>query len=166
MLKLPAFKTKQFETGETITIFQDDAKFWIFKFAQGLGESVDADAEAVFLKAITHLVQVKDAAVHRAAPAFWRIQTSPEPFEIRSFAAIHFDTQKTCGGEMKRVFRTPLDGLCKILRRNLTERKINSSEMFTIQRIELGVVRGAVLGAEPPAPVAPFGSQKRLVRFF
>ena len=30
MLKLPAFKTKQFETGETITIFQDDAKFWIF----------------------------------------------------------------------------------------------------------------------------------------
>jgi len=35
MLKLPAFKTKQFETGETITIFQDDAKFWIFYLIPG-----------------------------------------------------------------------------------------------------------------------------------
>jgi len=35
MLKLPAFKTKQFPTGETVTIFQDDAKFWLFYLVSG-----------------------------------------------------------------------------------------------------------------------------------
>ena len=35
MLKLPAFKTKQFPTGESVTIFQDDAQFWRFYLIPG-----------------------------------------------------------------------------------------------------------------------------------
>src|SRR5262245_46181459 len=35
MLKLPAFKHKQFPTGETVTIFQDDAQFWRFYLIPG-----------------------------------------------------------------------------------------------------------------------------------
>lgn len=35
MLKLPAFKHKQFQTGETVTIFQDDAQFWKFYLIPG-----------------------------------------------------------------------------------------------------------------------------------
>lgn len=35
MLMLPAFKTKQFPTGETVTIFQDDAQFWRFYLVAG-----------------------------------------------------------------------------------------------------------------------------------
>ena len=35
MLKLPAFKHKQFPTGETVTIFQDDAQFNRFYLIPG-----------------------------------------------------------------------------------------------------------------------------------
>src|SRR5215467_13468011 len=37
--------------------------------------------------------------------------------------------------------------------------------MFAVKRIELRVVRGAVFGTEPPAPVAALSGKKRLVRF-
>ena len=35
MLKLPAFMHKQFPTGETVTVFQDDAQFWRFYLIPG-----------------------------------------------------------------------------------------------------------------------------------
>jgi hypothetical protein len=35
MMKLPAFMHKQFDTGETVTVFQDDAQFWKFYFIPG-----------------------------------------------------------------------------------------------------------------------------------
>ena len=35
MMKLPAFMHKQFETGETVTVFQDDAQFWRFYLIPG-----------------------------------------------------------------------------------------------------------------------------------
>ncbi len=35
MLKLPAFLHKQFPTGETVTVFQDDAQFWRFYLIPG-----------------------------------------------------------------------------------------------------------------------------------
>ncbi len=35
MLKLPAFLHKQFPTGETVTVFQDDAQFWKFYLIPG-----------------------------------------------------------------------------------------------------------------------------------
>jgi hypothetical protein len=35
MMKLPAFMHKQFSTGETVTVFQDDAQFWRFYLIPG-----------------------------------------------------------------------------------------------------------------------------------
>src|SRR5271156_5983547 len=35
--------------------------------------------------------------------------------------------------------------------------------MFAVQLVELGVIRGAVLGAVPPAPVTAFGGQDGFV---
>src|SRR5437762_11254399 len=48
-----------------------DAKLGIFELAYGFGERIDSDAQTVFLKAVTHLVKIKDAAVHRAAATLW-----------------------------------------------------------------------------------------------
>src|SRR2546430_17283609 len=36
--------------------------------------------------------------------------------------------------------------------------------MLAIKGIKLCVIRGAVLGAKPPAPIAPFSGQERFVR--
>src|SRR5215467_9606661 len=103
-----------------------NSKFGIFELGHGFGKSVDSNAEAIFLKAITHLVKVKDAAMHRATAAFRRIQACAEPFEIRSLAAIHFDPQETSWRNLEGMFRAPLDGFRKILRRDLTEGEIDS----------------------------------------
>ena len=38
MLKLPAFSQKQFPTGESVTVFQDDSQFWRFYLIPGLSD--------------------------------------------------------------------------------------------------------------------------------
>ena len=58
------------------------------------------------------------------------------------------------------MFGAALDGLRKLLRRNLTERVMSSGEMLAIERVELGVVGSAVFRTKPPTPIAPLSSQK------
>src|ERR1700687_2838283 len=38
--------------------------------------------------------------------------------------------------------------------------------MLAVKRVEFRIVRGAVLRAEPPAPVAAFRREQRLISFF
>jgi len=61
------------------------------------------------------------------------------------------------------MLRATLDRLRKVLRRNFTEREINSREMLSIQRVELRIVCSAVLGTKPPSPVAALSGQERFV---
>jgi len=50
MLKLPAFKHFQFDTGETATVFQDDHKFWVFYIIPGFPTvRMDPNGNPVFL---------------------------------------------------------------------------------------------------------------------
>lgn len=49
MLKLPAFMHKQFATGETVTIFQDDAQFWRFYLIPGFPTvRIDPNGNPIF----------------------------------------------------------------------------------------------------------------------
>src|SRR5207248_530023 len=50
-----------------------DAKLVVFQLAHGLRKSVDANAKAVFFKAVAQLVKVKHPAVHGAAAALREI---------------------------------------------------------------------------------------------
>lgn len=50
MLKLPAFLHKQFPTGETVTVFQDDAQFWKFYLIPGFPTvRTDPNGNPVFM---------------------------------------------------------------------------------------------------------------------
>ena len=48
----------------------------------------------------------------------------------------------------------------QFLRRNLPERKVDAGEMFTVERVEFGIVGGAVFRPIPPAPIAAFRRQQ------
>ena len=43
MMKLPAFMHKQFDTGETVTVFQDDAQFWTVLSDSGVSRRCGTD---------------------------------------------------------------------------------------------------------------------------
>ena len=122
-------------------------------------EWIDAHAEPIGFESVTQLAQIEDASVHRAAAPLRRIQSGAQPLEIRSVAAVDRRLQKAGRRHLQRVFRLPLDGLRQIRRRHLAEREINSGQMLAKQRVEFGIVCGAVLRAEPPAPVAALRGQ-------
>ena len=63
------------------------------------------------------------------------------------------------------MLRPALDGLRQFFRCYLPQCQVDGRQVLSKQRVEFGVVRGAVLGAEPPAPVAPLRGQERLERF-
>src|SRR5579871_80444 len=62
---------------------------------------------------------------------------------------------------MQRVLGELLYRLGQIVRRIHSERDINSRQMLSIQCVKFRVVRGAVLRAVPPAPVAAFRREQR-----
>src|SRR5215468_4985241 len=64
---------------------------------------------------------------------------------------------------MQGAFRLTLDRLRQFVWCNDSQSAINSCEMFTIERVELRIIRRAVLGSKPPAPVAALGSQQRFL---
>src|SRR5690349_19812508 len=61
------------------------------------------------------------------------------------------------------MFRAALNGFGKLFRSNLAEREVNPSEMLAATRIELRIVRSAVLRTEPPAPIPALRCQQRFV---
>src|SRR5205807_796382 len=115
--------------------------------------------EAVLFKTVAHLMKVKNAAMHGPASALRRIKPRAKPLKVRSFAAVHFDTQETGGRELQRVLRAAFDGLGKFLRRDLTERQVNSREMFAIIQ-EPGKI-SPITGTSPAAVMASLAVRAR-----
>src|SRR5579872_5113115 len=58
------------------------------------------------------------------------------------------------------MLRLPLDRLREIGGSDLAKSNVDSREMLSEERIELGVVRRAVFRAIPPAPIAPLRRQQ------
>src|SRR6266849_2424022 len=110
-------------------------------------------------------MEIEDAAVHGTTTALGGIEAGTEPFEIGSVAAVDGDVEQTCGRELKGVLGLALDGLGQFFGGDLAQREINGGQMLAIEGVEFGVVGGAVLGAEPPAPVATLGGEQRFVRY-
>ena len=59
-------------------------------------------------------------------------------------------------------FLLMLDGLGKRVGSIGAERAIDFAKQLAIEGVKLGVVGGAMVGAEPPTPVAPFGGKQRV----
>src|SRR5258708_17152107 len=60
--------------------------------------------------------------------------------------------------------RPGVDGLGQFLRRHLSQDEVDGGEVLAIKGIKFSVVRGTMLWAEPPAPIAAFGGQQRFAR--
>ena len=153
------------DDGHFIRSLDRDAKFQFIQLGHGLGKTIEAEAEAIFFKAVTQFAQIENAAVHRAGAAFRRKKPRPKPFEIGGFPAVHFDLEHFRRRQVQRVFRQLFDGLGKIVGSFKAKSDVNSREMFAVERIEFRVVRGAVFRAVPPAPIAAFRGKKGLFCF-
>src|SRR5277367_6074273 len=105
-------------------------------------------------------MKIEGPAMHGTATALRRIQTGPEPFEVGSVSPIHSNLQKARRRQLQRVLWLTLDGFCQLLRSDLPKRQVNGRQMLSIQRVELCVVRRAVLRTVPPAPIASLRSQQ------
>src|SRR6266446_509291 len=106
---------------------------------------------------------MKNAAVHGAAAALRGVEAGTEPFEIGRVAAIDLDGEESGRRDMQSVLGLMLDGLGEFFRVNLAQSEVHAGEVLAIQRVELGVIGGTVFGAEPPAPVATFRGEQRLI---
>src|SRR5260370_939916 len=153
------------DDSQILSAADGDSKLRVFQLGERFGERIDAHAEALLLETVAQLVEIEDAAVHRAAAAFRRIQPGAEPFEIGGVAAVDLDVEPAGRSQLQRVFGSALDGLGQFFARHLTQREVNGRQVLAIKRVELGVVRGAVLRAVPPAPVAALRREKRFPGF-
>src|SRR5258707_4209224 len=106
---------------------------------------------------------MKNAAVHGAAAPLGGVEAGAEPFEIGSVAAIDLDGEESGGRDMQSVLGLVLDGLGEFFRGNLAQSEVHAGELLAIQRVELSVVGGTALRAEPPAPVAALPGQQRII---
>src|SRR5438309_4647383 len=97
---------------------------------------------------------MKNTAVHGTAAALGRVEPGAEPLEIRSVATIYFDIDETGGRDLQGVFGLAFDGFGQLFRGDLSEREVHAGEVLAVKGVELGIVGGAMLRAEPPAPVA------------
>ena len=140
-----------------------DAKLGIFQFGEGFRERIDSDAKALFFETVAQFMKIENAAVHRASTALRRIETRPEPFEIRCVTAVDRNLEKAGGGKLHGMFGAALDGFRKFFRGELAEGEIDSCQMLAEEGVELRIVGGAVLQAEPPTPIATLCSQKRFM---
>src|SRR5260370_25487180 len=109
---------------------------------------------------------MESAAGQGPGAAFWRVEAGAEALEIGCGAGVEIDGEKAGRRYMQGVLGLALDGLGQLFRRDLAEREIHSGEMLAIEGVEFRIVGGAVLRTEPPAPVAAFRDQERLVSFF
>src|SRR5258708_26430316 len=109
---------------------------------------------------------MKNAAVHGAAAPLGGVEAGAEPFEIGSVAAIDLDGEESGGRDMQSVLGLVLDGLGEFFRGNLAQSEVHAGEVLAIQRVEFGVIGGAVFGGEPPTPVAAFRGEQRFVNLF
>ena len=104
------------------------------------------------------------AAVH-GAPALVRgVKSRADPFEIAAFAPIHLHMQIRFRRLASRALRRSFNGMCQRIRNRLANRRVHFRQMLAVQLVEFGVVRRAVLGPEPPAPVAAFRREQSFVR--
>src|SRR5258707_10199947 len=62
------------------------------------------------------------------------------------------------------MLRPALDGLGQFFWRHLSQNEVDGGEVLAIKGIKFSVVRGTMLWAEPPAPIAAFGGQQRFAR--
>src|SRR5260370_6633407 len=106
---------------------------------------------------------MKNAAVDGAGAGLGGVEAGAEPFEIGSVAAIDLDGEESGRRDMQSVLGLVLDGLGEFFRGNLAQSEVHAGEVLAIQRVELGVIGGTVFGAEPPAPVATFRGEQRLI---
>src|SRR5260370_41948302 len=104
---------------------------------------------------------MKHAARHGAAAALRGVEAGAELFEIGRVAAIDLDGEESGGRDMQSVLGLVLDGLGEFFRGNLAQSEVHAGEVLAIERVELSVVGGTGLGAEPPAPVAAFRCGQR-----
>src|SRR5262249_13898227 len=125
-------------------------------------KNVHSHAEPLLFKSEADLAQIEDAAVHRTASALGSVEAGTKPLEVGSVAPVYLHLQQRSRSQLQRVLRPALDRFGKILRRGLPDRQIDARQMLAIQLIKLGIIRRAVLGSVPPAPVAALRSQQGL----
>jgi len=113
MLKLPAFKHYQFETGEAVTVFQDDAQFWVFYAIPGFPTvRLDPHGDPVFMLIKYNLSdesREEDPKLPRGGG--YMVFDSELKVNPKDMEAITKDLQKWVDAEWERIRNLPDDRL-------------------------------------------------------
>src|SRR5438552_6546920 len=142
-----------------------DAKFNFAQVRQRVRKRIQAQTESIFFKAIVQFAQMENSPMHRATSPLGRKKSAPQPLKIRRFPAIDFYLYHLGRRQVQRALRQFLDGLRQIVRRIKAKRDINSRQMFAVKRVKFGVVCRTVFRTVPPAPIASFAGEQRLLCF-
>src|SRR5439155_14970442 len=65
--------------------------------------------------------------------------------------------------QVQRALRQFLDGLRQIVWRIKAKRDVDSGKVLAVERVKFGVVCRTVFGTIPPAPIAAFPGEQRLL---
>jgi hypothetical protein len=111
MLKLPAFKHYQFPTGETVTVFQDDAQFWRFYPIPGFPTvRLDPNKNPVFLL-IKYNLSDQSREENPTLPRGGGVMVFDSELKVKKehLEEITKDLQKWVDDEWERIKRLPDD---------------------------------------------------------
>jgi hypothetical protein len=111
MLKLPAFSQKQFPTGESVTVFQDDSQFWRFYLIPGFPTvRVDANNHPVFQLIKYNLSdQAREADPNLPRGGGYMVFDSELKVKPEHRAEIEKDLKEYVKAEWERIKRLPDD---------------------------------------------------------
>src|SRR5580704_19308440 len=107
-----------------------------------------------------HTINQKLLAVHGSGTVIGSVNRGTHPLEITNHIAR--DAGMDVGG-LRRELRPGLsaaNGLRQIVGSDCTQRLIHIGKMLAIQFVEFAVVRGMMLRAVPPVPIAAFGNEQ------
>jgi len=116
MLKLPAFKHYQFPTGETVTVFQDDAQYWRFYPIPGFPTvRLDPNGNPVFLL-IKYNISDESREEKPDLPrgGGYMVFDSELKVSPEHLVDITKDLQKYCDDEWERIKKLPDDRVRKL----------------------------------------------------
>src|SRR5579862_2050164 len=116
------------------------------------------------VKSVTDLLQDASAAMHGTLEFLRQIETGAHPLEVAALASIDPHIEETGRRKNFGVHWLVFDWLRKFVRGIRAERAIDFTEQLAIEGVKLSVVGGAVVCAEPPAPIAAFRREQSVVR--
>src|SRR5512142_460435 len=128
-----------------------------------LGE-VDACAESGLVDAGENCVEHELRAVHGTGAAVSGVHGGSHPVEVTGDASVDV------GGDIGRLGRHGRasggrgDRLRQIIGRFGPERVVNVREVRAVERVEVPIAGGVVLGTVPPVPVAALGDEQFFIR--